>query len=60
MSTIAWSGEWWEAVGHSEEFHALARKEGRDPEAPFDPTILFLHDVSPDTLEWLMQASTPA
>jgi pimeloyl-ACP methyl ester carboxylesterase len=39
------AGEWWEAVGQDEAARALARAEGRDPDAPFDLHEIFLHDV---------------
>jgi pimeloyl-ACP methyl ester carboxylesterase len=41
-------GEWWKNTGQSEAARALAAKEGRDPDAPFDPVEIFLHDVPPD------------
>jgi pimeloyl-ACP methyl ester carboxylesterase len=38
-------GEWWDATGRAEAASAAARAEGRDPDAPFDPQEIFLHDV---------------
>ena len=42
-------GEWWDATGQGEAAAAAARAAGRDPDAPFDPCIIFLHDV-PDAV----------
>jgi alpha-beta hydrolase superfamily lysophospholipase len=41
-------GEWWDATGQPEAARPAARLEGRDPDAPFDPVEVFLHDVPPD------------
>jgi pimeloyl-ACP methyl ester carboxylesterase len=38
-------GEWWDATGSPEAFAAAARADGRDPDAEFDPDVVFLHDV---------------
>jgi hypothetical protein len=43
-------GEWWEATGHGKAYADAARAEGRDPDAPFDPDVVFLHDVPPEAL----------
>jgi pimeloyl-ACP methyl ester carboxylesterase len=43
-------GEWWEATGHGTAYADAARAEGRDPDAPFDPDVVFLHDVPPEAL----------
>ncbi len=44
-------GEWWSASGQREAKRALDSAEGRDPDAPFDPIAMFLHDLPPDVLE---------
>ena len=38
-------GEWWVATGQPDAARAYAVAEGRDPDAPFDPVVVFLHDV---------------
>lgn len=44
-------GECWEATGLREARAEQARRDGRDPDAPFDPFFEFLHDVPPDVIE---------
>src|SRR4051794_13651579 len=39
------AGEWWEASGQAAAQRAAGVADGRDPEAPFDPAVTFLHDV---------------
>lgn len=39
------AGEWWENTGHGEAFRKKALEDGRDPDADFDPEVLFFHDV---------------
>ena len=38
-------GEWWANTRHSEAKRQKNLRDGRDPEAPFDPLIDFFHDV---------------
>ena len=38
-------GEWWEATGQPTAKAANDVRDGRDPEAPFDPLTTFFHDV---------------
>jgi pimeloyl-ACP methyl ester carboxylesterase len=38
-------GQWWENTGQPAAMRQLAIQEGRDPDAEFDPVVLFLHDV---------------
>src|SRR5207244_1103180 len=38
-------GEWWANTRQPEAARANAESEGRDPDAPFDPVEIFLHDV---------------
>jgi pimeloyl-ACP methyl ester carboxylesterase len=40
-------GEWWEATGQAEARRELDIREGRDPDAEFDPLVTFMHDVPP-------------
>lgn len=44
-------GDWWAATGQEEAARAMAVREGRDPDGPFDPVAVFLHDTPPDVLE---------
>ena len=39
------AGEWWRATGQPAARRELDEREGRDPDAPFDPRVTFLHDV---------------
>jgi len=38
-------GEWWGDTGHLRALREQAVRDGRDPDAPFDPVVMFLHDV---------------
>ncbi|MEJ3657070.1 alpha/beta fold hydrolase [Actinomycetes bacterium KLBMP 9759] len=38
-------GEWWDATGQGAAAREMAVREGRDPDAPFDPWVDFFHDV---------------
>jgi pimeloyl-ACP methyl ester carboxylesterase len=38
-------GEWWRNTGHLRALREQAVRDGRDPDAPFDPAVMFLHDV---------------
>ena len=38
-------GEWWDRTGQPEAARRAALADGRDPDAPFDPVEVFLHDV---------------
>lgn len=40
-------GEWWATTGQADAARRFAVEEGRDPDAPFDPVEVFLHDVDP-------------
>jgi pimeloyl-ACP methyl ester carboxylesterase len=44
-------GEQWEATGLREARVEQARRDGRDPDAPFDPVFEFLHDVPQEVIE---------
>lgn len=39
-------GEWWASTRQPDAAREYANVQGRDPDAPFDPLELFLHDVS--------------
>jgi pimeloyl-ACP methyl ester carboxylesterase len=53
------AGEWWSAVGQEEASRALARSEGRDPDAPFDLHEVFLHDVPEPVSDALLARGEP-
>jgi pimeloyl-ACP methyl ester carboxylesterase len=53
------AGEWWAAVGQQEASSALARSEGRDPDAPFDLHEVFLHDVPQPAADALLARGEP-
>src|SRR5262249_18135042 len=38
-------GEWWEATGQPEASRDKGIRDGRAPDAPFDPLVDFFHDV---------------
>ena len=42
--------EWWTATGQVQARRALDEQEGRDPDAPADPRVLFMHDVPDDVV----------
>lgn len=43
-------GDWWTATGQGQAQRELAVREGRDPDAEFDPAEIFLHDVPPEVI----------
>jgi pimeloyl-ACP methyl ester carboxylesterase len=47
------AGEWWANTGQAEAMRANDLRDGRDPDAGFDPQIHFLHDLPPDGLALL-------
>ncbi|GAA3958084.1 alpha/beta fold hydrolase [Actinoplanes auranticolor] len=44
-------GDWWTATGQEQARRELDRREGRDPDAPFDPRVMFFHDVPAEVTE---------
>jgi pimeloyl-ACP methyl ester carboxylesterase len=44
------AGEWWDATGQRAARIALDEREGRDPDADFDPVTYFLHDLPSDVV----------
>lgn len=43
-------GEWWTTTGQEQARRALDEREGRDPDAPADPQVVFWHDVPDDVV----------
>ncbi|GAA3341733.1 alpha/beta fold hydrolase [Amorphoplanes nipponensis] len=57
-------GDWWAATGQEQARRELDVREGRSPDAPFDPLVTFFHDVPPDVTAEAMtvepaQSGTP-
>jgi pimeloyl-ACP methyl ester carboxylesterase len=52
-------GEWWENSGQADAKRRADIKDGRDPDAPFDPVTTFLHDLPPQTLEEALERGAP-
>jgi pimeloyl-ACP methyl ester carboxylesterase len=50
------AGEWWANTGQLEAMRSNDLREGRDPDAGFDPQTYFLHDMPPDVLALLMSS----
>lgn len=44
------AGAWWADTGQPEAARQYALSEGRDPDKPFDPFEVFLHDVDPGVI----------
>ena len=44
-------GEWWTNTRHDEAKRQQNRRDGRPPDAPFDPLIEFFHDVPQPIIE---------
>jgi len=53
------ASEFWEATGQGAAARALAEREGRDPDAPFDIHEGFFHDVPPDVVARVMARGAP-
>jgi len=41
-------GDWWENTGQNEARRENDLRDGRDPDAPYDPLAMFFHDVPPE------------
>jgi pimeloyl-ACP methyl ester carboxylesterase len=52
-------GEWWEATGQAEAKRANDIRDGRPPDADFDPRVDFFHDVPPDVVEEAFAQAPP-
>lgn len=48
------AGAWWGAVGHESANRAAELRDGRDPDAPFDPAVAFFHDLPDHVIAHLM------
>ncbi|AZK93725.1 MULTISPECIES: alpha/beta fold hydrolase [Streptomyces] len=53
------AGEWWAGTGHPEARRIAALRDGRDPEAPFDPLVDFFHDVPPEIADEALAIGPP-
>jgi len=53
-------GQWWETVGQRAARVDNDRREGRDPDAPFDEREMFFHDVPDDITEEAFAGDEPA
>jgi pimeloyl-ACP methyl ester carboxylesterase len=53
------AGQWWAATGQPEARRAQDARDGRDPDAPFDPMVSFLHDLPPDVLQKVLAGPMP-
>jgi pimeloyl-ACP methyl ester carboxylesterase len=51
--------QWWENTGQAAAARAKAERDGRDPDAPFDPVEVFFHDADPDLLAEVTAAPEP-
>ncbi len=54
------AGEWWGNTGQADAMRSNDLREGRGPDAGFDPQTYFLHDLTPDVLALLSEAEEPA
>jgi pimeloyl-ACP methyl ester carboxylesterase len=52
-------GDWWANTGQIEARRAQDERDGRDPDAEFDPMVVFLHDLPPDVLEATLAKGEP-
>lgn len=52
-------GEWWANTGQPQARAALAVREGRAPDAPFDPMTEFFHDVPPEVTAAVVALGEP-
>jgi pimeloyl-ACP methyl ester carboxylesterase len=48
-------GDWWAATGQAYARRQMDLRDGRDPDAEFDPFVVFLHDVPPHVIESMQQ-----
>jgi pimeloyl-ACP methyl ester carboxylesterase len=51
--------EWWSGSGQATARREQDEREGRDPDAPFDVSTAFLHDVAPDIVDDLFARGEP-
>jgi pimeloyl-ACP methyl ester carboxylesterase len=52
-------GEWWSSSGQTAAMRDNELREGRDPDAPFDPVTLFFHDVPQPVVDALFARGEP-
>lgn len=57
-------GDWWTNTGQPQAQRELDQRDGRDPDAPFDPLVYFFHDLPPHLAKEAVanspdQSSTP-
>ena len=52
-------GDWWTNTGHGPARRAQDERDGRDPDAEFDPMVTFLHDLPPDALDATLARGMP-
>ena len=52
-------GDWWTNTGATQAKRAQDERDGRDPDAEFDPMVTFLHDLPADVLEAAMAQGVP-
>ncbi len=52
-------GEWWAASGQEQARRELDVRAGRDPDAPFDPRVTFLHDLPKRLIAQMMITPPP-
>jgi pimeloyl-ACP methyl ester carboxylesterase len=48
-------GDWWVSTGYAEAKRAQDQRDGRTPDAPFDPMTIFFHDVPRDVVSAALQ-----
>lgn len=53
------AGDWWANTGQAAAQRALDEREGRDPDAEFDPMVTFLHDVPPERVAATLDGVRP-
>lgn len=51
------AGDWWGAVGQQPAARAAAVRDGRDPDAPFDPAVGFFHDLPAEVVAHLLSGA---
>lgn len=52
-------GQFWENTGQPQAQRELDEREGRDPDAPFDPMTTFMHDIPAETLTAVLDHGVP-
>ncbi|HWJ52498.1 MAG TPA: alpha/beta fold hydrolase [Propionibacteriaceae bacterium] len=52
------AGQWWDNTGQAAAVRANDLREGRDPEAGFDPATTFFHDLPAEVLEQVLESES--